>query len=92
MRVLLFAVCVAVASGAYLREDPKEGSEIAPHQVVNQLQNDVAEAATVLNEGRELLPNEQKNVYNAVLAGWGKPVMVEAGHFKKNAEIRTKIQ
>lgn len=86
MRVLLFAVCVAVASGAYLREDPKEGSEIAPHQVVNQLQNDVAEAATVLNEGRELLPNEQKNVYNAVLAGWGKPVMVEAGHFKKNAE------
>jgi len=85
MRVLLCALFVAAASGSYLREDPA-GKEIEAHQVVNQLQQDVGAAATVLNDGRELESNEQKNIYNAVLKGWGKPVMVEAGHFKKNAE------
>ena len=80
MRVLLLAVYVAVASGAYLREAPAAGEQIQPHQVVGQLQDDVKQAATVLNEGKELESNEQKNVYNAILKGWGKPAMVEAGH------------
>ena len=88
MRVLLLAVYVAVASGAYLREAPAAGEQIQPHQVVGQLQDDVKQAATVLNEGKELESNELKNVYNAILKGWGKPAMVEAGHFK---EVATKV-
>lgn len=87
MRVLLFALFIAVASGSYLREEPKhEGEEIADHQVVNDLQKEVEKATTQLNDGSELEHNQQKNVYNAILAGWGKPAMFSTGHFKANAE------
>lgn len=90
--IVAYAACaVAAVSGSGLRapqegrENPEFAKPISENQVTTELENEVAKAASVLNDGQEFDHNQAKNIYNGVISGWGKPNMVPTGYFKNAA-------
>ena len=86
--IVVYAACaVAAVSGSALRapqagrENPEFAKPISENQVTNELENEVAKATSVLNDGQEMDHNQAKNIYNGVISGWGKPNMVPTGYF-----------
>ena len=90
--IVVYAACaVAAVSGSALRapqagrENPEFAKPISENQVTNELENEVAKATSVLNDGQEMDHNQAKNIYNGVISGWGKPNMVPTGYFHNAA-------